>query len=898
MADFLNIGTGKPEALPPEKVPEALASGTHIPVGGDRALLSPGGDLELIPKDQLQTTIEGGYKVPSQGQLTEFANLAKYSGTGNTAKAFGLGALRGASFGASDAVKSFLDKGYAEEAEGLKTYHPFASTAGEVAGAVGSALAAPEASPAGLVSKLGHGVTEGLAGESALSEIAAHAAGMSAEGALYGAGQSLSEKALGDPDATAEHLVANVGLGALIGGGLGGVFKAGALALPKSVDTAKDALSGGWRAIFGDTAPAAEREPFFEMPGAAPGPDVHAPTVTPEGGPETKAGIVPSAVAKVKEALTGTPAAETLETFQRRAAAGEVLTEKERAGFEKQLKDALQETHDATEKVSRDASSLVRPQESEALLEHSDPVAAQAELQRVKGVFDSVITEMRTSPELYPARFPAKLTQVMEGLERGIAPESSAADVYAEITRARKVLDDKIPWNKEISGEAADAVELTKQLRSEIKASLQDQKVWGEAAARTSAFNDSVNDRLTALKEFRKQFMMKTANRTGGVTWKINPTKINTFLNQINDPRGQLKAEALKEFFRTNLRHIGEMEASYKAAPFESFDKAALERLIEKNVSQATKAQDIVAGQPGLGYGGMHNLFKIGAAAHFGGPLGAAAALGKSALNPNHMAATLANIEAASQKVAFRMSSGMRALFKPVASTARKGFGVIAEKMTPAEKAEKIKAKINETQEHLQSAENLAEMLHRSTEAGAAAAPETMASVQQATIRGLQFLQSKIPPTPETTPFEEPLDPPLSQLQAFDHYYRVVHDPLSVLDELKSGMLQPESVETLQAVYPKLYQAMQAAAVEHVADIEDKSKVPYRTRLVLSQFMGQPLDASLAPQAIQAALAAFAMPQQNQPGMPHPTATGMQKLNLAGKVSTDFQRTSLKERDA
>jgi hypothetical protein len=40
------------------------------------------------------------------------------------------------------------------------------------------------------------------------------------------------------------------------------------------------------------------------------------------------------------------------------------------------------------------------------------------------------------------------------------------------------------------------------------------------------------------------------------------------------------------------------------------------------------------------------------------------------------------------------MSTGMKAVFKPAADVTRKGFGVIAEKISPAEKAEMIKKKL------------------------------------------------------------------------------------------------------------------------------------------------------------------------------------------------------------
>lgn len=87
--------------------------------------------------------------------------------------------------------------------------------------------------PVGALAKVGQAVAASSTPEATtfvgkiLAGAVGQAVGSGIEGAAYGLGQSVSEQALGDPDAMGEKLVSNVGWSALLGGGLGGVIKAG-----------------------------------------------------------------------------------------------------------------------------------------------------------------------------------------------------------------------------------------------------------------------------------------------------------------------------------------------------------------------------------------------------------------------------------------------------------------------------------------------------------------------------------------------------------------------------------------------------------------------------------------------------------------------------------------------
>ena len=120
------------------------------------------------------------------------------------------GAARGATFGASDVL--LRGAGLAEPARKLQVYQPEFSLGGEALGGIAGAFVGPGA----LAIKGAAAATAGIA-----RPLLRAGAREAVEGALYGVGQTVSDQALGTPESVAESLVANVGLGAIVGGAFG-----------------------------------------------------------------------------------------------------------------------------------------------------------------------------------------------------------------------------------------------------------------------------------------------------------------------------------------------------------------------------------------------------------------------------------------------------------------------------------------------------------------------------------------------------------------------------------------------------------------------------------------------------------------------------------------------------
>ncbi len=184
------------------------------------------------------------------------------------------GAARGATFGLSDVAGNAL--GYEENLAALQRLNPEASMVGEVAGSVapvlafgGAGLAGEAVEGAGLLGRLGRAATMPARVVAGLGEAGGAAAGglvrgagttalrrglgtvtrFGVEGAIEGAasegGRIISESALGgDPDLTAQAIMARLGGGALYGAAGGAILGAGAGLVGEGVRATRRAASG------------------------------------------------------------------------------------------------------------------------------------------------------------------------------------------------------------------------------------------------------------------------------------------------------------------------------------------------------------------------------------------------------------------------------------------------------------------------------------------------------------------------------------------------------------------------------------------------------------------------------------------------------------------------------
>lgn len=192
-SDFVPDSEFKPD--PPEFVPDTHPSAPAA-VGAD---FIP--DAKFVPDSET-------YGTPAQQAIAGIEGVA-----------------RGATLGLSDVAERGLGISTPEAMAARQRENPWTSGLGTAAGAAGI----------GALTGGGSLVAEGLGGGAL-----AGAVGLGAEGAVFGAGNAVSEAALGDGQLNGEKLLSHMGWGAALGGAAGSVFgKLGAFS--KGAEGAVDA---------------------------------------------------------------------------------------------------------------------------------------------------------------------------------------------------------------------------------------------------------------------------------------------------------------------------------------------------------------------------------------------------------------------------------------------------------------------------------------------------------------------------------------------------------------------------------------------------------------------------------------------------------------------------------
>ncbi len=210
--------------------------------------------------------------------------------------------------------------------------------------------------------------------------------------------------------------------------------------------------------------------------------------------------------------------------------------------------------------------------------------------------------------------------------------------------------------------------------------------------------------------------------------------------------------------------------------------------------------------------------------------------------------------------------------------------------MLPHVSYQKNKKAIEKHADPRQLAEHLATHLQEY----ATAAPNISQGLNVGVMNGQQFLQSKMPQPGSSLPLSGEHKPSRTSMAKFNHYYDTVNDPIGVLSHVKKGTLKNEHLEALNAVYPKLYEEMRKKVVEHM-DSDKARSLPYGTKISIAKFMGQPMDASMLPQAIMSNQAALSGPRLGagsaMQGIGKSTLGGLKMLNLSNRTATETEQS-------
>ncbi len=703
-------------------------------------------------------------------------------------KAAALGAARGLSFGVSDQalVKSGLST--QEELSEIKERNKIASLTGEVGATIASAFVS--STPVAAVSKAGL-AAEKFAEKAFMNALASEgkksiakeivkksipkALGSAVEGAAYGAGQLVSEDALGDSTLTAENLLASAGTGALLGAVAGGIFEA-----PKALIPIKDKATSVVKSKIGDPTDAA-----LDLFGV-------------------------SATQRAKLKSQNKQFVDDLPAWTVEKANLGLFTDNE------SLKNNIIKVRkEAGEKIgtlmkSMDDAALTNP----TLL----PTNREVYSSIAKNMSDDILDKYSSIP----------------GFKEQIRPVKSIRNDFIKLAQKEGQVN---------------ASELHK-LRMKVDELIKFDKAPGTFTLKEKALSD--------------------------VRFMLND-EINNIAKKASalDTQGQLSS-ILPELLQANK------DFSYASRLIPNIEKKVEKEAAKKGIFNLT---DIMTGAAG---------------ASIDPTLGLGTVVVKKLMEADvrRRIVLLANMEKQNRAINARISSNVKGFFENIQKPAKTILRttILKSSISTDENGKKPKDK-KEAFKNIQSninklssdPEALSNMLSKRTMHVEKIAPNITEKVTENTLRGLQFLQTKLPK--QTVDMDSAklfskreFSPSDFQMAKFERYLEVVENPVSALEDLKEGSLTREAAETLKVVYPNLFKKMQSGVLDNLE--KNKEVIPYSKRIQLGILLDVPTDVSLKPEYVAALQANLGIQEQQ----PKSTPTKAENITIAKRTETEANK--------
>jgi len=244
---------------------------------------------------------------------------------------------------------------------------------------------------------------------------------------------------------------------------------------------------------------------------------------------------------------------------------------------------------------------------------------------------------------------------------------------------------------------------------------------------------------------------------------------------------------------------------------------------------------------------------------------------------------------------AHNTAKGENMLAKGSAAVLKGGSQVLADKLMPSkadnDKLDKLVTKIQKDPNEMMKLTN-GETGHYM--------PTHQAALSATVTRQMNYLAQLKPKPFQPSPLDKPIEPSTAAMARYNRALSIANQPLVVLQHIKNGTLQPSDVQDLQTMAPgvaaKIGQHLSNAMINAQAD---GTPIPYRTKMGLSLFLAQPMDASMTPQSIMSAQPKPQPPMQNQeaPMKGRKGKAAIDKLSNSYKTSSQGAESDRSDRE-
>ncbi len=243
--------------------------------------------------------------------------------------------------------------------------------------------------------------------------------------------------------------------------------------------------------------------------------------------------------------------------------------------------------------------------------------------------------------------------------------------------------------------------------------------------------------------------------------------------------------------------------------------------------------------------------------------------LTSAATNPVTLVDTLAKIERTANAGVRALDSAVGKAVDAVTSPAikRAAISSIAGSMS---KQKKDFPKQVEILAKYQDPHQAADIIASKT-ANLSRAPQVAAALGQKSLETANFLYNKLPQDPlagfALPGVDSKWQPSDAELSKFNRYVAAAENPLSVVENVASGTVSPEEVETLKVLHPTVYEKLQTSILTAIT--EKGQNVSYQKRILLGTLFDVPTDISLRPDFMGKMQQLYAQQEpENQGGRP------------------------------
>lgn len=547
----------------------------------------------------------------------------------------------------------------------------------------------------------------------------------------------------------------------------------------------------------------------------------------------------------------------------------------------------------------------LKAQEIEKLVPKDLP---QKVIQQASDISDKVkydLDIMMNKPHRFSPRLTANLQDDFRGFQDDLVEANNASGFFNALQNLKQKLQEYSKYDKFIkpSDEAYGFVQKVKSLASDLRTSLEDSSVWGEAAERQKDINKAFRDYLPTLKDFEKRFTTVVNEER-----VIDPGKINTYVNQLGKPNAEIKQAQLKNFLDASEKYLKVIDKTHTNLGIESpFTPTSL-------VSAKSSLKDLTAGarladvfvKKGLSrLAGEAAGLSVGATLGHGlgsGFLGALIgehALGPffSSIMPSLIKPILENPSSGSAfksavEVGMSVVKGENIVNRATKNIFQVGKEIVPSHLIPTDK--RIK-KLQKSLDDLQT--NPVPLMEKASTYGHYLGGHEIAATKAA-MNSVNYLNQLKPVKIKMNPLDKDFEPSEVEKSVYHRVLTIAEQPLMVLEHIKNGTLLAQDVSVLKSIYPSLYQKYVIKLTNGMIESVHKDRtIPYKTRMSLSLFFGRPLDSTLTPEAIQSAQISnntqLSNEQQQQPDQ-RPKHSMVALNKLAPMYSTPGQSAEAK----